>query len=321
MGETMSGGRNVERTDDDTWDLATSVGATATMTAAGRARASRADHRLIDDPFAEPLVKAVGIDFFTRWATGELDAAAVDIPGAPWGMQQMTDLLTARTRYFDGFLSEAADAGIRQVVILASGLDSRAYRMSWPAGTVVFEIDQPEVLRFKASTLADLDAQPTAEVRPVLIDLRQDWPKALAAAGFDADLPSAWIVEGLLPFLPPEGQDRLLDDITALTANGSRLATEVAPVSGDPDGRESRESMAAMGAITQRWRDNGFDVELGQLGYAGARSDVFTYLGDRGWRSVRTPLRQLLADTGLPVQQVDGEKNFTDNYYCTSVKH
>src|SRR5512144_3047796 len=114
------GAVTTERTDNDTWDLATSVGATATMVAAGRARATR--DALIEDRFAEPLVRAVGVDFFTRWATGELTAAEVDVPDAPWGMQRMTDLLAARTRYFDKFLTEAVGAGIRQVVILASGL-------------------------------------------------------------------------------------------------------------------------------------------------------------------------------------------------------
>src|ERR1700755_225652 len=163
----------MQRTENDTW-VATSVGATATIVAAGRARATKA--ALIEDRFAEPLVRAVGVDFFTRWATGELAAADGDVPGSFWGMQQTTDLLHARTRYFDGFLTDATDAAIRQVVILASGLDARGYRLAWPAGTVMFEIDQPEVLAFKAATLADLNAAPTAEVRTVPIDLRQDWP-------------------------------------------------------------------------------------------------------------------------------------------------
>src|SRR5262245_45901849 len=160
------------------------------MVAAGRARATRAN--LLDDRYAEPLVRAVGVDFFTRWATGELAAADVDAPGSFWGMQQMTDLLTARTRYFDAFLTEATDAGIRQVGILAAGLDGRGCRLSWPAGTVVFEIDQPEVLAFKAATLAELDAAPTAEVRTVPIDLRHDWPTALRGASFDVTEPCAW---------------------------------------------------------------------------------------------------------------------------------
>jgi len=223
-----------ERTDDDTWDLATSVGATATMVAAGRARATRAN--LLDDRYAEPLVRAVGVDFFTRWATGELAAADVDVPGSFWGMQQTTDLLTARTRYFDAFLTDATDAAIRQVVILASGLDARGYRLAWPAGTVMFEIDQPEVLAFKAATLAELKAAPTTEVRTVPIDLRQDWPAALRDAGFDVTKPCAWTAEGLLPFLPAEAQDRLLANITALSVDGSRLASEVAVMSASAGG-------------------------------------------------------------------------------------
>ena len=145
----------MERTDHDTWDLATSVGATATMVAAARARATNAERPLIDDRFAEALVRAVGVDFFTRWATCELDSTDVDDPEAPCGMQQLTDLLTARTRYLDAFFADAANAGICQAVILASGLDARGYRLSWPAGTVVFEIDQPEVLAFKAATLTE----------------------------------------------------------------------------------------------------------------------------------------------------------------------
>jgi methyltransferase (TIGR00027 family) len=304
----------VERTENDTWDLATTVGATATMVAAGRARANKT--ALIDDPFAEPLVRAVGIDFFTRWASGELAASDVDLPGAPWGMQPMTDLLTARTRYFDRFLTDAATAGIRQLVILASGLDARGYRLSWPADTVIFELDVPDVLSFKADTIGELGAEPTAEMRIVPIDLRDDWPTALRQAGFDAERPSAWIAEGLLPFLPPEAQDRLLDSITTLSASGSRLASEVTVTPPQPPDDER-----PFDAVTDRWRANGFDVEFGDLGFAGERTDVAAYLDGRGWRSVKTPLHTLLADAGLPViAPVDGQLSFADNYYCASVR-
>lgn len=304
---------SAERTDDDTWDLATSVGATATFVAAGRARATRAN--LIDDHLAEPLVRAVGVDFFTRWATGELAAADVDVPGAFWGMQKMTDLLTARTRYFDGFLADATNAGIRQIVILASGLDARGYRFAWPAGTVVFEIDQPEVLAFKAATLAELNAAPTAQVRTVPVDLRRDWPAALREAGFDATKPCAWTAEGLLPFLPAEAQNRLLDNITALSVDGSRLASEVAVTSCSGDGDRFWDSLEI---VTKRWREHGLDIELGELGYSEERDDVADYLDGRGWHSVQTPLHTLLADAGLPIASVDGA--FGDNYYCASVK-
>jgi methyltransferase (TIGR00027 family) len=299
------------RTDNDTWDLATSVGATATMVAAGRARATR--DALIDDPFAEPLVRSVGIDFFTRWAGGELDSADVDVPGAPWGMQRMTDIQAARTRYIDAFFARAADAGIRQVVILASGLDARAYRLPWAAGTTVFEIDQPRVIEFKAATIADLGAKPTADVRAVPIDLRLDWPAALRRAGFDNASPAAWAAEGLLGFLPADAQDRLLDNITALSADGSQLVAEVFLNSG--------ANLQALNAATQRWRENGLGVELQNLGFPGERSDVATYLEDRGWHPVRTSLNELLGDNGLPLQSTDADAPFSGNYYCTAVLH
>jgi methyltransferase (TIGR00027 family) len=119
------------RTDNDTWDLASSVGATATGVAVGRALANRADNPLINDPFAEPLVRAVGVDFFTRLATGELDAADVD-DGGDFSMLRMGDMMAVRTRFFDDFFIEAANGGIRQAVIPASGLDARGYRLPWP---------------------------------------------------------------------------------------------------------------------------------------------------------------------------------------------
>jgi methyltransferase (TIGR00027 family) len=295
------------RTDDDSWDLATSVGATATMVAAGRARATR--DALIDDRFAEPLVRAVGVDFMTRWAAGELDAADVDEPGAPWGMQRMTDMLAARTRYIDAFFAEST--GIRQVVILASGLDARAYRLPWAPDTTVFEIDQPQVLEFKAATIAELGAQPTAEVRAIPVDLRHDWPSALRQAGFDTSIPAAWAAEGLIGFLPPAAQDLLLDNITALSADGSRLVAEVfvnSGINGD-----------ALNAASEKWRRNGLEIALGDLGFPGERNDVATYLGNHGWQATRTPLNQLLANNGLPLQSSDPDAPFAQNYYCTAV--
>ncbi|MCV7409371.1 SAM-dependent methyltransferase [Mycobacterium florentinum] len=299
------------RSDNDSWDLATSVGATATLVAAGRARATRDE--LIDDPFAEPLVRAVGVDFFTRWANAEIDAADVDEPGAPWGMRRMTDLLAARTRYIDAFFADAMAAGVRQVVILASGLDARGYRLTWAPGTKVFEIDQPDVIEFKTTTIEALGARPTAEIRAVAVDLRHDWPSALKQAGFDTSQPAAWAAEGLLGFLPPDAQDRLLDNITALSAGESRLVAEIFINTGC--------NQNALDSASQRWQAKGLDVALDDLGFPGERNDAATYLRDRGWRPVSTPLNQLLADNGLPQQPTGEDAPFAKNYYCTAVLH
>ncbi len=302
------------RSANDSWDLATSVGATATMVAAGRARATR--DGLIDDPFAEPLVRAVGVDFFTRWSNGELGPADVDVPGAPWGMQRMTDMMAARTRYIDAFFAEAGaqkDPVIDQMVILASGLDARAYRLPWARGTTVYEIDQQQVIDFKVATIAELGAEPTAEVRAVPVDLRDDWPAALRHAGFDTGRPAAWAAEGLLGFLPPTAQDRLLDNITELSAEGSQLVAEIFVNTG--------VSGEAMNAANEKWRQNGFDLALGELGFPGERNDVASYLQGRGWQPVRTPLNQMLANNGLPLQSTDPDAPFAKNYYCTAVLH
>ena len=192
------------RADADSWDIASSVGATATMVAAARAMASREPDALIDDPFAEPLVRAVGLDFFNRMLDGEFSVA--DDDGAT---RLITTVMAVRTRFFDDFFDEATESGIRQAVILASGLDARAYRLQWPTGTVVYEIDQPEVIEFKNSTMASIGAEPKAIRRAVSIDLREDWPTALRRNGFDDSEPTAWAAEGLLVYLPPDAQDRL----------------------------------------------------------------------------------------------------------------
>ena len=291
------------RTDNDTWDLATSVGATATGVAVGRALASRAANPLINDPFAEPLVRAVGVDFFTRLATGELNPAEVDDNGE-WGMQRMRDMMAVRTRFFDDFFVEATNGGIRQAVILASGLDARAYRLPWPAGTTVYEIDQPAVIEFKTTTLADLGAGPTADRRSVAIDLRHDWPTALRGAGLDPTQPTAWSAEGLMPFLPPEAQDALLDNITMLSAAGSQLATESVP-----DASQAVPMMAdRMRQATERWRDHGFDVEMTDLWYGGDRNDVVDYLGSHGWNVSAISVADLFAAQGLSVQTDNDEE-------------
>jgi methyltransferase (TIGR00027 family) len=289
------------RYEGDTWDLASSVGVTATMVAAARAMATRADRPLINDPFAEPLVKAVGVDLLSRLASGELDAAELNdvhdgATGSAGAMSRMADNMAVRTKFFDEFFLAATQAGIKQAVILASGLDARAYRLAWPAGTVVYEVDQPQVIEFKTRSLADLGAAPTAERRVVAVDLRDDWPAALRAAGFDPAQPSAWSAEGLLGYLPPEAQDRLLDTITELSAPGSRIATESAP---NPEPGDEEKMKERMQAISERWRAHGFDLDMAGLVYFGDRNEAATYLTNHGWRLNSVSIRELFEDNGL----------------------
>ena len=306
------------RTENDTWDLASSVGATATMVAAARAMATTADNALINDPFAEPLVRAVGVDFFTRLVTGELRPEDLDSDSETVGMQRMTDNMAVRTKFFDEFFLTATQAGIRQAVILASGLDSRAYRLAWPAGTTVYEIDQPDVIEFKTKTLAELGAEPTAKRRTVAMDLRYDWPSALIEEGFDPNQPTAWSAEGLLGYLPPDSQDRLLDTITELSAPGSRVAVESVP---NIDPADHEKAIERMQAASARWRDHGFDLDFAELVYLGDRNEAASYLGDHGWQLSRNSVKELFATNGLPPVEEDNEDvaNFGELQYVSGV--
>ena len=292
------------RTDQDTWDLASSVGATATWVAACRALAGKQAGALIDDQFADPLVRAVGADFFIRVLDGEItdESGGLDPdadPDVEFNLQRMVNMMAVRTRYFDDFFTDATAAGIRQVVILASGLDSRPYRLAWPQGTVVYEVDQPAVIEFKTTALTELGAQPTAERRTVAVDLRDDWLTALRQGGFDETKPAAWSAEGLLMYLPPEAQDRLFDAITTLSAPGSRLATEY-----HRDGMPLLEKRAK--AMAKRWGQFGFDTDVSALVYHGERTPAADYLSAAGWQITARTRADQFAKAGLPVPPGDG---------------
>jgi methyltransferase (TIGR00027 family) len=300
----------MSRSDSDTWDLATSVGTTATMVAAARAVASREENGLINDPFAAPLVRAVGIDVFTKMVDGDVNLAEVD--GADTA-RVMTDVMAVRTRFFDDFFLDATGAGVRQAVILASGLDSRSYRLDWPDGTVVYEIDLPKVIEFKTETLAALGASPTAELRTVSIDLREDWPAALRANGFDETKPTAWSAEGLLVYLPPEAQDRLFDNITALSAPGSRLATEYHPDGGRGLAERSK-------AISEQWRDKGLELNMSDLFYAGERNPVIGYLEQHGWEVSSRARADLFAAYGRPFPETTLTESLRNSVSVTAIR-
>jgi methyltransferase (TIGR00027 family) len=257
------------------WDIVSGVGITALGVAASRAvESSRAD-RLIDDPYAAAFVRAANLPLPLSlvWpddAAAVSDQDAVVIHGSVY-----TGL---RSRFFDDFLLAAAADGIAQVVIVAAGLDTRAYRLDWPAGLRIFEIDQPKVLDFKDSVLREGGANPSCDRRVVGVDLRADWPGALLTAGYLPDRPAAWLVEGLLPYLPAAAEEHLFQTITALSAPGSRLSVEhVVDLTG----------MLARGAYDSiREHTN---VDMTSLMNSEPRPDALHWLRHHGWDASQEP--------------------------------
>jgi methyltransferase (TIGR00027 family) len=296
------------RHDGDSWDLASSVGATATAVAARRAMASKGPNPLIDDPFAEPLVNAVGVEAFIKMMNGEIELTDDD---PAFTSQRLAEGMAVRTRFFDNFFADATKAGVRQAVILAAGLDTRAYRLPWPPGTLVYEIDQPQVIEFKTRTLADLGAAPTADRKTVAVDLRDDWVGALRDIGFSTERPTAWIAEGLLGYLPPDAQDRLFDTITTLSFSGSRIGTGYVPDMRDRIAKRGKE-------ISERWRRLGLNLNWADLVYDGERNDAMEYLADRGWQTTLYTTPELYAANGFEFPDAPSMVAFGDIRYVSA---
>jgi methyltransferase (TIGR00027 family) len=286
----MGVGSAAVRTDDDDWDITTSVGSTALNVATARALEAQKPDPLVIDPFAEVFCRAVGGN-----AADVLDGKDPEhqLKTPDWG-EHFVNFQGARTRYFDDYFRRAADAGVRQVVILAAGLDSRAYRLPWPDGTTIFELDRPQVLDFKREVLAGQGAQPNAERREVAIDLREDWPQALRDNGFDPDEPSAWIAEGLLLYLPGDAQEQLFTGIDALASPGSHAAVEdSAPMSPEELEAGVEEERVARAQGDQRL--------FFQLVYNEQHAPADQWLGEHGWAAVATPLADYLGEVGRAV--------------------
>ncbi|NLU71923.1 SAM-dependent methyltransferase [Streptomyces sp. HNM0575] len=299
---------------DQQWDIVTGVGLTALAVAAGRAAESTRTDALIRDPYASRLVAAaqapVPFPFADGTENGGADGAGgggeanggangeangdghpLSFPGMGAGEQEIwtatSEYVGLRSRVFDDYFLSASEDGIRQVVILASGLDTRAYRLGWPSGTVCFELDQPAVLEFKSKTLQEEDATAGCEHRLVPIDLRHDWGAALEAAGFDASRPTAWLAEGLLPYLPPEAETRLFEEVSRLSAPGSRFAVEriddLTNLLDDP-------------VLRERSKDLGMDI--GALFPGGERVPAQDQLAGLGWRLEHRSIEESAADLG-----------------------
>lgn len=284
------------RSEGDTWDITTSVGSTALFVATARALEAQKPDPLAVDPYAEIFCRAVGGD-----AADVLDGKAPDhqLKSADFG-EHFVNFQGARTRYFDEYFRRAAEAGVRQVVILAAGLDSRAYRLDWPASTTIFELDQPQVLDFKREVLSGQGAQPRAERREIAIDLREDWPQALRDSGFDPAKPSAWIAEGLLIYLPASAQEQLFTGINSLAAPGSHVAVEDgAPMQADAFEAALKEEREAA--------TSGDGRVFFQLVYNEQHAPATEWLDQHGWTAAGTPLADYLREVGRPVPGPDTE--------------
>ncbi|PJE23057.1 MAG: SAM-dependent methyltransferase [Mycobacterium sp.] len=289
------------RTENDTWEITESVGATALGVAAARAAETESENPLISDPFARVFLNVVGDGIWNWFAAPDLPDELLEAePQLPDQMQSMVNYMASRTAFFDTFFVDAARAGVSQAVILAAGLDARAWRLPWPDGTTVYELDQTKVLEFKASTLADHGAEPTCHRVAVAVDLRHDWPAALRQAGFDPAAPSAWSVEGLLPYLPAAAHELLFERIQGLAAPGSRIAVEAPGPDWMDEGvrAQRRERMDRIRAVMAKVEPDRDMPRTDELWYFEEREDVGEWLRRHGWEATVTPSTQLMAGYG-----------------------
>lgn len=272
------------RTDGDTWDIVSSVGVTALGVATFRATETTQPDALIRDDCARLFVEAAG------------EPRSLQALADPGDSLPVARMIGVRSKFFDEFFLTAAASGVRQAVIVAAGLDARGYRLDWPVGATVFEIDQPKVLEFKHQVLADNEVVPRAVLRAVPVDLRDDWPAALYDAGFDADRPTAWSAEGLLPYLPGAAQDALFERIDTLSAPGSRLAVE--GLAGRPD--TAHISQVASSVMSTSVFG---DIDVTGLFYNDERAEPIQWLIDRGWQVDSANLSELCARYGRPAPE------------------
>ena len=291
------------RTEDDQWGITESVGVTALGVASGRAMETHRDDGLVHDPFAEAFVYAAADEIRLPARPEDVDELAADTQdAAAAGWREQSAYVGVRSRFFDEFLTAAVADGVRQVVLLAAGLDTRAQRLAWPEGTVVFEVDQTGVLDFKDEVLAEqeaTDAGGGARRVEVRVDLRHDWPAAVRAAGFDPSRPTAWIAEGLLPYLPAQAEVDLFDRIGELSAPGSRIAVEHF---GDAVADLWREDDSALASLSRR-----FGVDIRELFFADDRPDAARRLDALGWTVTGSSAVELAEAYGRPLDPSLGE--------------
>jgi methyltransferase (TIGR00027 family) len=248
------------------------VGMTAVGVAYLRALETTRPDRLFADPFAAEFVAASG---WTPPDGTEQDLNDTsDVVRAFWGTVAASAIV--RTRFLDEFAVAAADAGVRQFVILGAGLDARAFRLVWPPGVRLFELDVRDMIDFKERVVTSIGAQPRCERIVVASDLGGDWFSDLARAGFDAPITTAWIAEGLLIYLTAEQNDALIATISGASPRGSRLALTLGgpgslDVPGGSDGHVDEEApLGSFASVNAMWKWE-------------APDDPAAWLADHGW--------------------------------------
>lgn len=295
------------RTDNDSWEITESVGSTALGVAAARAAETESENPLIHDPFARAFLDAAGDGMWSLTSDPTLSAQLADIaPELQAQSRVLVDFMAVRTAWYDQIFLDAVSAGVRQVVILAAGLDARTWRLPWPDGTTVYELDQAKVLDFKSTTLQRRGAQPRAKLTNVAVDLRQDWPTALQDAGFDASRPTMWSAEGLVRYLPAAAQDLLFERIDSLSPAGSWLATNLpAKRAVDPGllASQREQSQRFRAAAAQVLKAEIPDVD--DLWYPEERTDLTRWLSEHGWDASAIGMADLLARHGRAVPADD----------------
>lgn len=293
------------RSDDDEWDIVSGVGYTALIVTGWRALHAMSEQPLARDDHAKLFIEASEDPYLTGLLAN---------PGSSEHENAFPRLYGVQTRFFDDFFAAAGDAGIKQAVIVAAGLDSRAYRVEWPTETTVFEIDLPKVLEFKAQVLSENGMQPKAQRREVGVDLRADWPAALIEAGFDPSSPSAWSAEGLLPYLTSAAHEALFANITELSAAGTRLAI------GAVGSRLDHQQLAALEEEHPGVNLAG-DIDFSSLTYENP-IDPVEWLVEHGWavEPVRNTL-DLQVGYGLTPAEVDVKiDSFMHSQYIIATK-
>jgi methyltransferase (TIGR00027 family) len=262
------------RTENDDWDITEGVGQTALGVAMARADETMSERPLFTDPYAQLFLDAAMERGWQLPPSYMLER-----------IRAISGYAASRTKWFDEFVIASGANGIKQAVILAAGLDARAWRLPWVDRSVVYEIDQPKVLEFKTQTLAEHGVRPAvSRYVAVPVDLRQDWPKALRDTGFDPAVATAWAAEGLLPYLSAAGQDLLFERIHELSAPGCRIGVE-----SFGSGFFDREYLASRQEQMRRLREEaGEDVnenvpDTQDLWYIEDRTDVAEWLTEHNW--------------------------------------